>query len=74
MEVVHEDGLIVKRDRNVKPMRVAVFDRRQYRNEILMKVRQALRLNSELGPEAYFGAGDRLELFTVALKRAEEAE
>ncbi len=70
VEVVHEDGLVVWRDRDVKPKRIAVFDRKDYRNEILTKVRQALALYSDLGKGAYLGPGDRLEFVKAALNRA----
>lgn len=71
VEVIHEDGLVVWRDRGGKPRRIAVFDRKEYRNEILTKVRQALVLHSDFGPGADFGAGDRLEFVLETLNRAE---
>lgn len=72
IEVVHEDGLVVWRVRGIRPRRVVVFDRGQYRQEILSKVRAALALHKELGEKAQLGAGDRRESVERALYCAEE--
>lgn len=74
VEVVHEDGLVVWRDRGVRPMRIAVFDQKEYRREILKKVRQALALHKEMGPEASFGASDRREMVENVLCSAVDDE
>ena len=72
IETVHEDGLVVWRVRGVAPRRVVVFQREQYRQEILAKVRAALALHKELGEKASLGAGDHREFVERALYLAEE--
>jgi hypothetical protein len=72
VETVHEDGLVVWRIRGIRPRRVVVFDREQYRQEILSKVREALAVHKEMGPEAYLGASDRRECVEAMVYYAEE--
>ena len=71
IEVVHEDELVVWRDHDSKPMRVAVFNRKEYRSEIFSKVRQALALHKEMGPKAIFGAGNSRKMAENTLHQAE---
>lgn len=73
VDTVHEDGLLVWRLRSFAPRRLVVFDRDQYREEILTKVRAALVLQKEMGPDVHIGAGESRERIESALFVAEEA-
>jgi hypothetical protein len=72
VETVHEDGLVVWRVRGIWPKRLVVFEREQYRSEVLTKVREALALYKGMGSEANLGASDRAEVVEGALYRAGE--
>jgi hypothetical protein len=72
VEVVDEDGLVVWRIRGISPRRVVVFERAQYRREVLTKVREALSVHKGMGPKAWLGASDRAEWVEAALYRAGE--
>ena len=73
VETVHEDGLVVWRIRGIRPRRVVVFDREQYRAEVLSKVREALTLHKQMGLKAILGASDQPKGVEEALYYAEEA-
>lgn len=72
VDVAREDGLVVWRMRGNKPRRVLVFDREQYRQEIFAKVRTALALHKEMGPDAFIGANDWRAGVESALYYAED--
>lgn len=72
IETVHEDGLVVWRVRGMRPRRVAVFDREQYRSEVLSKLRDIVALKREMDPRAWFAGSDDLQMVEAALRRAEQ--
>lgn len=57
VQVVHEDGLVVWRIRGIAPRRLVVFNRAQYRCEILTTLHDVLATHDAMGPEAIIDAG-----------------
>lgn len=73
IHVAHDEGWVVWRLLDFKPLRIVVFDQVQYQEEIFRKVRLALRLHAEMGPKARVVASTSTEFVEKVLREAELA-
>ena len=72
VDVVNEDGLVVWCMRGSHPRRLLVFDREQYRREIIAQVRTALAWAKTTGPKTLFIGASDIKWAEEALYQAEE--
>jgi hypothetical protein len=73
VHVAHDEGWVVWRLLDFKPLRIVVFDQAQYQEEIFRKVRLALSLHAEMGPKASVVASTNTEFVEQVLREAEAA-